>query len=56
MKGATLIDKAQSKGATITAKTLKDKLSQKGNRVKKSGTRDEGVDALDWFSGKLRKN
>lgn len=56
MKGSTLIDKAQSKGATITAKTLKDKLSQKGNRVKKSGTRDEGIDALDWFSGKLRKN
>lgn len=56
MKGDALIERAQSKGATNTAKTLKDKLSQKGNRVKKTGTRDSGSqDGFAAFSSMLRK-
>lgn len=55
MKGDALIQRAQSKGATNTAKTLKDKLSQKGNRTKKSGTKEDNVDAIDFYSKYFRK-
>jgi hypothetical protein len=54
--GQELVKKAQDKGATSTAKELKDKLSQKGNRLKNSGSQDTGSNPLKTFAGMLRKN
>jgi hypothetical protein len=56
MYGQDLIKKAQNKGASNVAKDLKDKLSQKGNRLKKTVGQDDEVDALSYFASKLRKN
>lgn len=56
MKGDILIERAQSKGATNTAKIIKDKLSQKSNRIKKTGSSTSDLDALDMMVAQLRKN
>lgn len=56
LKGDVLIKRAQTKGSTQTVKSLKDKISQKTNRIKKSvDDRGTSLDLLDAFSGMLTK-
>jgi len=56
LKGDVLIKRAQTKGSTETVKTLKDKISQKNNRIKKSvDDRGSNLDLLDAFSSMLTK-
>ncbi|MFA5396904.1 MAG: hypothetical protein WC346_12925 [Methanogenium sp.] len=55
MKGDAIVKKALTKGASNTAKSLKDKLSQKGNRVKRSNTKEGEVSGLSAFAAMLRK-
>ena len=59
MKGDSLIKKVKQKATSQAAKNLQDKLANKGNRIKNTGTpqgeRKDVLGAWDTVSKQLRR-